>query len=98
MRPLAVQIYALAYRSGAVWNETGFSDPEFDMLLDEAMALPDPERRRALMVRMETILQDSGIMVQPYWRALSLHMTPEVRGLARHPTDEFHLEQVWLDE
>jgi peptide/nickel transport system substrate-binding protein len=97
MRPLGVQVYALAYRTGAAWNETGFSDPEFDRLLDEAMALPEPDERRRLMARMEEILQLAGIMVQPYWRRLFRHMRPGVRGLYRHPTDETHLEHVWLE-
>ena len=34
MRPLGVQIYALAYKTGEAWNETAFSNPEFDDLLD----------------------------------------------------------------
>jgi peptide/nickel transport system substrate-binding protein len=97
MRPLAVQVYSLAYRSGVSWNETGFSNPEFDSLLDQALALPDPDNRRELMAQMETILQDSGVIVQPYWRSIYRHMTPDVRGLAMHPTFEIHLEKTWLE-
>jgi peptide/nickel transport system substrate-binding protein len=36
MRPLGVQVYALAYRSGEPWNETAFSNQEFDDLLAQA--------------------------------------------------------------
>jgi peptide/nickel transport system substrate-binding protein len=97
MRPLAGQVYSLAYRSGVSWNETGFSNPEFDSLLDQALALPDPDNRRELMAQMETILQDSGVIVQPYWRSIYRHMTPDVRGLAMHPTFEIHLEKTWLE-
>jgi peptide/nickel transport system substrate-binding protein len=97
MRPLAVQTYALGYRTGAAWNETAFSDARFDAFLDLAMGLPDPAERRALMVGMERILQDSGVLIQPYWRALFRHMQPEVRGLDMHPTYEDRLETVWLD-
>ena len=39
MRPLGVQVYALAYRSGEPWNETGFANPEFD---DAARPRPMP--------------------------------------------------------
>jgi len=96
-RPLAVQIYGLGYRTGAAWNESGFSDPEFDSLLEEALALTDPENRRRLMARMERILRESGAIVQPYWRTLVRHMAPEVQGLVMHPAFENHLEEVWLD-
>ncbi|TPE53145.1 ABC transporter substrate-binding protein [Amaricoccus solimangrovi] len=95
-RPLAAQTYALAYRSDAPWNETGFADPEFDALLDRALALADPEARRPLMAEMETRLRDSGVLVQAFWRDTFRHMTGRVRGLAMHPTFELHLEQVWL--
>jgi len=97
MRPLGVQLYALAYRTGEPWNETAFSDPEFDKLLDEAYAIADSEKRRDLMAKLETILQDSGVLVQPYWRSTFRHMTPDVDGLAMHQTFEIHLERTWLN-
>lgn len=95
-RPLGVQIYALAYRTGEPWNETGFSDPEFDALLAQAFAIADPAARRDSMARMERILRDSGVIVQPFWRSIFRHMTPRVRGLAMHPTFELQLESVWI--
>ena len=96
MRPLGVQIYALAYRSGAAWNETGFANAEFDQLLDAALAIPDPAARRDPMRRMEEILQASGVLVQPFWRSIFRHMTPALRGLVMHPTFELQLEGAWL--
>jgi peptide/nickel transport system substrate-binding protein len=50
------------------------------------------------MLKMEKIIQDSGILVQPYWRSTYRHMTPDVHGLAMHPTFEIHLEKTWLGE
>lgn len=96
MRPLGVQVYALAYKTGGAWNETAFSDPEFDTLLTQSYAIADPDKRRDLMARMEKIIQDSGILVQPYWRSTFRHMTPDVNGLVMHPTFEIHLENAWL--
>jgi peptide/nickel transport system substrate-binding protein len=98
MRPLGVQIYALAYRSGEAWNEAAFSDPRFDELLAQALSIPDPDKRRDLMKEMQTILQSSGAMIQPYWRSLYRHMTPNVQNLVMHPTFEAHFERVFLDE
>ena len=92
-----MQIYGLAYRSGVAWNETGFADPEFDALLDRAFAIPDADERRVLMEKMQKILQDSGILIQPYWRKTYRHMTPAVKGLVMHQTFEIHLEKAWLD-
>lgn len=96
MRPLGVQVFVLGYRSGGAWNETGFSDPEFDKLLDQALGLPDPDARRPIMAKLEKILQDSGVLIQAYWRKTFRHMTDDVNGLVMHPTFEIHLEKTWL--
>lgn len=96
-RPLGVQVYAVAYRSGEAWNESGFSNPEFDALLAEALGIFDPDTRRPLMERMEAILQGSGVLIQPYWSVLLRHHAPRVHDLTPHPLREMHLERVWLD-
>ena len=75
-RPLDVQALALAYRSGAAWNETGFANAEFDALLARAMALVDADTRREVMARIEKLLRAEGVIIQPYWRALYTHHVP----------------------
>ncbi|MBT9383172.1 ABC transporter substrate-binding protein [Pseudooceanicola sp. CBS1P-1] len=95
MRPLGVQVLALAYRSGASWNETGMANPEFDQLLDQALSLADAEARRAIMARLETILLEEAVMVQPYWRSLFRHMKPDVMGAEMHPALEMHYDRWW---
>lgn len=96
-RPLGVQVLALAYKSGEAWNESAFSDAEFDAALEQALATPDPDARRAIMEKVEQILQDSGTLIQPYWRSVFRHHAPHVRNLTAHQGREFHFEDVWLD-
>ena len=96
-RPLGVQVYALAYQSDGAWNETGHADPAFDAKLQEALGIFDPEERRPLMAELEKMLQDSGVIIQPYWRELGMHHTARVKNYVRHPLREMHLEKVWLD-
>lgn len=97
MRPLGVQVLSLAYKSDGTWNETAFADKVFDAKLTEALAIPEPDKRRVVMKDIQTILQSSGIMIQPFWRKLFNHTTPKVKGLAMHPTFCIFLEKVWLD-
>jgi peptide/nickel transport system substrate-binding protein len=97
MRPLGVQALALAYRSGEAWNESGYSNPDFDAKLKVALATPDVEKRRAVMRDIEQILQDSGILIQPYWRSLYVHSAKAVQNRPAHPNLEMHFETVWLD-
>ena len=96
-RPLGVQVLSLAYRTGAPWNETRFSDPEFDKLLDEAVAVPDVGARRELMARLQEILRDSGVIVQPYWRKIYRSHTDRVHGYEMHQSFEQHLAEVWVE-
>ena len=42
------------------------SNPEFDATLEKALAIPDPKARMVVMKDLEKILQDSGIIIQPY--------------------------------
>lgn len=98
MRPLGIQIIAIAYRTGEAWNEAAYSDPEFDKLVNAALAVADPDKRRELMQGIEAKLQDSGILIQPFWRSLYRHHADYVKGLFMHQTFELQLEGVWLDK
>ena len=83
-RPLGVQIWALAYRSGEAWNEFGYANPEFDALLTEALATADVEKRKVLMEKGEKILQDDAVTIQPYWRSLYNHAKDNIAGGEHH--------------
>ena len=97
MRPLGVQILALAYRSGEAWNEAAYANPDFDKKLSGALAIADADKRRELMKDIEAILQDSGILIQPFWRSIYRHHAEHVKGMFMHQTYELQLDQVWLD-
>lgn len=96
-RPLGVQVLSLAYRSGAAWNESAFSDKEFDEMLDKAIATPDVEERRKLMTKIEQILRDSGIIIQPYWRSVYRSSRQGVHGCEQHQALEQHFEGAWIE-
>ncbi|MFC5585556.1 ABC transporter substrate-binding protein [Nitratireductor kimnyeongensis] len=98
MRPLGIQVVALAYRTGEAWNESAYSNPELDKLIEEALAIPDPDNRREVMKKIEEIIQGSGIILQPYWRKLYNHSVEAVKNHGMHQTFEIDLEKVWLDE
>jgi len=96
-RPLGVQVLALAYRSGEAWNETGFANAEFDSLLEQALATADVEARRALMAKIEKIMQDEGVTIQPYWRSLYNHSRVGLKGAEHHITFEIRPEQIYWE-
>lgn len=87
-RPLGVQIWALAYRSGEAWNEFGWSNAEFDAILEEALAVADVDKRRDLMAKGEKIIQDEGVTIQPYWKSLYNHTRSNLAGAGVHIQQE----------
>lgn len=97
MRPLGVQVLALAYRSGEAWNESAFSNKEFDDKLNKALSVPDVAARRGIMKDVEKILQDSGTLIQPYWLSLYNHSVKAVQNYGMHQTFETDFHDVWLD-
>ncbi|HHX90705.1 MAG TPA: diguanylate cyclase, partial [Paracoccus sp.] len=96
MRPLGVQVMNLAYRSGEAWNETAFANAEFDALLAEANGIDDADARREVMAKLQQILLDEGVLIQPYWRALYRHTRPNIHNAEMHPTFEVHYQYYWM--
>ena len=97
MRPLGIQVVAIAYRTGEAWNEAGYSNPELDAAIGEALSIADSEKRKVVMEKIEKILQDSGIIIQPYWRKLYNSSVAAVKNHGMHPTFEHDFGKVWLD-
>jgi peptide/nickel transport system substrate-binding protein len=89
-RPLGIQIWALAYKSGVAWNEFGYANPEFDAVLEQTLAVADVEARRVLMAKGQAILQDDGVTIQPYWRSLYNHTKDGLVGGGHHIGFEIH--------
>jgi peptide/nickel transport system substrate-binding protein len=85
-RPLGVMVLGLAYRTGVPWNESFWSNAEFDKLLSEAEGLLDVEERRKVVEKIEVLMQEEGPVVQPLWRSVFMAMDKKVKGFAAHPT------------
>ncbi|MDB0061880.1 ABC transporter substrate-binding protein [Octadecabacter sp.] len=83
-RPLGTQVLGLAYRSGEAWNEFAFSNAEFDGLLNEANAIADADARRVVMAKIQQILVDEAVTIQPYWRTIYRHSKPGFVGWDMH--------------
>ncbi|MEI5677902.1 MULTISPECIES: ABC transporter substrate-binding protein [unclassified Mesorhizobium] len=98
MRPLGIQVIAIGYRSGEAWNESAYANPDFDAKVNEALSIADAEKRKTVMADIEKILQDSGIIIQPYWRKLYNHSAQTVKNHGMHPTFEHDFGKVWLAE
>ena len=95
-RPLGTMVLGLAYITGAIWNETEFSNAEFDAAYKRAVSTVDPVKRAAHIKVCEKILQDNCVMVQPYWRQLFTAGDKKVKNFKMHPAQYLNLTKVWL--
>ena len=63
-----------------------YKNPEFDKLLTEAEGTLDVDKRRAIMEKIEIIMQQDGPIVQPFWRTTSTVMDKRIKGFQQHPS------------
>lgn len=95
-RPLAIMCLGLAYRTGVPWNESGYSNKEFDEILTLAEGTVDLVERKELVGKLEKIMQEDGPIVQPLFRSTFTFMDKNVKGFTMHPTNYFFGWKVGL--
>ena len=95
-RPLGTMVLGLAYRTGVPWNESRYSNKDFDTLLTEAEGTLDVAKRREIMAKLEGILQDDGPIVQPLWLPTFTFMDKRVQGFKMHPTNYIFGHQLGI--
>ncbi|MGL4591556.1 MAG: ABC transporter substrate-binding protein, partial [Aestuariivirga sp.] len=71
---------------GVPWNESGYSNKEFDDLLSKAEGTVDVKARSEILGKLETIMQEDGPIVQPLWRSVYAAYDKRVQGFQVHPT------------
>ncbi len=99
-RPLAVMVLPLAYTEEAIgnWNETRWTDPEFEEVLREAQGTLDVEARRSLMCDMEDIMQERGPIFNSFWKNVWNITNAKFQNIRAHPTAYELLYDVWIEE
>ena len=66
-------------------------------MLTQALAIADADKRREVMAKIQKIMQDEGVTIQPFWRSLYRRVSEKVKGAEMHPTYEVHVDSIWLD-
>ncbi|MGA3006495.1 MAG: peptide ABC transporter substrate-binding protein [Opitutaceae bacterium] len=68
------------FKSDSGNNETGWADPGYDRLNNEADRAPDPARRNALMQKAEALLLDEAPLAPIYYGTRTYLIQPCVKG------------------
>jgi peptide/nickel transport system substrate-binding protein len=97
-RPLGVMALGLAYRTGVPWNESAYSNKQFDELLTKAEGTLDVKARSEIVGELEKIMQEDGPIVQPLWRSIIFPVDKKVKGFQGHPTRYFFCEEWAIEQ
>lgn len=75
-RAAATQMLAVAYQSGAPWNESQYNNPKFDALLAQARAEVDYAKRKQLVGDLQSMLNgDPATIVLAFKNWIDAHNT-----------------------
>ena len=84
-RPVPQLFLDFAYHSEGVWNESHYSNPRVDELIEIGRSSLDQEARTAAYKEIQQILLDSGPIIVPYFFAAFMVLSGNVSGVTLHP-------------
>jgi peptide/nickel transport system substrate-binding protein len=105
-RPLATMVNALAYTKAALptadapgnWNETRWTNDQFEQLLKDATATIDIEERKQITSQMEDIqIAESGIGLPFFFSTINIDAKRIVGNLG-HVNDYLQGSRAWIEE
>jgi oligopeptide transport system substrate-binding protein len=88
--------YLRAFERNSGFNDSGWSNPEYDRLLEEGIALPDQARRFEHYQKAEAILLRDMPIIPIYFYTHHYVIRPEVRDWPDNLIDFLPLGQAWL--
>ena len=93
----ADQYYFLQHRTGEVFNFTGYSNPEFDALVDAGRGTADFDERYAIYEQANQILVDDAPYIYFYNPSFVRGLSPKVQGYVIRSDDLTLFMNTWLD-
>ena len=90
--------FYLQHRTDEVFNFTGYSNPEFDALVDQGRQVSDFDERYAIYEHANQILVDAAPYVYFYNPAFVRAMSPSVQGYVLRPDNINLYMNTYLEE
>ena len=76
------QMLSLAYQADAIYNETGWQNPDLDALIQAGRVERDEAKRHAIYAQAQQLISEEGCSIIPYFRPLMLAMHSSVQNFA----------------
>ena len=93
-RPSTYETFAIAYHSQSLWNETGWSSPDLDALLDAAHGELNEAKRKELYKKAQQFIMAEGAVMIPYFQSVLTALRTRVEGFQPHPAGWVDLRDV----
>jgi peptide/nickel transport system substrate-binding protein len=93
----ADQYYYLQHHTGEVFNFTGYSNPEFDELVEEGRSMSEFDARYDIYEEANQILVDDAPYIYMYNKREIRAYAPYVEGFVVRPDQANNFWTVWLD-
>lgn len=94
----AEDYFYLQHRTGQAFNFTGYSNEEFDALVDEGRTVDDFDERYAIYEQANQILVDEAPYIYMYAKSEVKAWSPAVNGYIVRPDSANNFWTVWLSE
>jgi oligopeptide transport system substrate-binding protein len=78
-------------------NNTGWSNPQYDALIEQAAREVDPEKRMQIFRRAERMLMDELPILPIYFYVSKNMVNPHVRGFYNNLRDMHPVWAMWID-
>ncbi len=92
----ASEMFNLAYRTGAVWNESHWSNTQFDDLLTQFDQELDQTKRADELKQLTQLLRDDGPVMIPAFRKDAVVLSEKVH-YRPHPQSYVWFGDTWVD-
>jgi peptide/nickel transport system substrate-binding protein len=94
----AEDYFYLQHRTGQTFNATGYSNPDFDALVDEGRTISDFDARYAVYEAANEILVDEAPYIYMYAKSEVKAWNTNVNGFAVRPDSAVNFWTVWLSD
>ena len=76
-------------------NYTHYSNPEFDLLFENALATPEDSSRYPLYWKMDQIIMDDAVIVPLYYDRVLRFIPSDLNGLGSNPMNLLSLKYAF---
>lgn len=90
--------FFLQHRTGNTFNATGYSNSEFDALVDEGRTIDDFDERYAVYEQANQILVDDAPYIYMFVKQEVKAWSPAVHGFSVRPDSAVNFWTVWLED